>query len=197
MSRPDTWRVIGFTDIAPCTDTIARFGIPRLGADEAVSTIAAASSVCRFVLGIGGAPGATIRRSVVGRLGGCIWATVIHDRAWVSPTAQLGPGTVILAGAIVNSGARVGPHAIINTAAVVEHDVTVGAFTHVCPGAVVGGGATLGDDCTIALGAQIRDHVTVGDGAIVGMGGVVVKSVPRRAIVCGVPAVPLRSTDRG
>src|SRR5215813_14050685 len=50
-------------------------------------------------------------------------------------------------------------------------------------------GASLGSNCTIMGG------VTVGEGALVGAGAVVTKDVPPGAIVAGVPARIIGSTD--
>jgi acetyltransferase EpsM len=147
-----------------------------------------------LVLGFGGgetAGGLAARAAAAERFGQTArWATVVHATAWVSPTATVEPGAVVLAHAVVNSGAHVGRHAIVNSAAVVEHDVDVGAGSHVAPGAIVGGGTRIGGHAFIGLGARVRDHVEIGAGAVVGMGAVVVESIAPGATVIGVPARP-------
>ena len=165
-------------------------GLPHLGTDDDLAAqLASTVSADRpaLVLGFGGPPDA--RRRAVERQGpGATWATIVHPAAWVSPSAELGSGAVVLAGAVVNTGASVGAHAIVNSGAIVEHDVRVGSHAHIAPGAVVGGGAMIGDDAFIGLNASVRDHVTVGPGATVGMGAVVVADVPGGTLVMGVPA---------
>ena len=177
------WDVVGYTDPDGANDAMTRLGIPFLGDDDT----AAAANDAWLVIGFGVTLEA--RRAAVERLGtGTRWATVVHPEAWVSPTATLEPGVVVIADAVINTGATVGAHAIVNSGAIVEHDVRVGAFAHVAPGATIGGGATIGEAAMIGLGAAIRDHVTVGEGSVVGMGGVVVKDVPDGGTVVGVPA---------
>jgi acetyltransferase EpsM len=122
------------------------------------------------------------------------WATVVHATAWVSPSAQLDAGAVVLANAVVNTGAWIGRHAIVNSGAVVEHDVRIGDGSHVAPGAVVGGGTQIGHDAFIGLGARVRDHIEIGDGAVIGMGAVVVGSIAPGTTVVGVPARPQAAT---
>lgn len=196
-SRPDEWRVVGFTDPEAPAGALALDGTEYLGDDP--------TGLRRFdqlpaddrpwlVLAVGGARDPGIRRRVSGAVEtlvpGARWAVVIHASAWVSPTASLDEGTVVLAGAVVNAGARIGRQSIVNSRAVVEHDARIGAFGHVGPGAVVGGGTRVGSGVTIGMGALIRDHIVVGDGATVGMGAVVVGDVHAGTTVLGFPARP-------
>jgi acetyltransferase EpsM len=190
-SRPDTWDVVGLVDLGPATRTVALLGLAHLGDDHAFADRLAASPADErpwLVVGVGGIDPA-VRRRVAARFGPLVrWATIVHASASISPTAELGEGTVVLGGSVVNSGARIGSHAILNTGAIVEHDVVVGDFAHVAPAAVVGGTSEIGADAFIGLGALVRDHVAVGAGAVVGMGAVVVAEVQAGAIVVGTPA---------
>jgi acetyltransferase EpsM len=194
-SRPDRWRVVGFSE----RDRASRLArrepeLEDLGDDDALrARLTDASSGGRevpvVVLGVGGGTRPGGRASIVERFDRQTeWATVVHAAASVSPSATVGAGVVIGAGAIVQAGASIGGHAIVNSGAIVEHDVVLGAHVHLAPGAVVGGGTTIGDGAFVGLGARIRDHVTVGAGATVGMGAVVVDDVAPDEVVLGVPA---------
>ena len=130
------------------------------------------------------------RLAATERFTGARWATIVHARAWVSPSATLEVGVVVLAGAVVNAGAHVLRHVIVNSAAVVEHDVVIGAGGHVAPGAVIGGGTRVHAHAFIGLGARVRDHIEIGAGAVIGMGAVVVESIEPGATVVGIPARP-------
>jgi maltose O-acetyltransferase len=54
---------------------------------------------------------------------------------------------------------------------------------------------TVGENVWIGAGAYIGPGVTVGDDSVVGAGAVVVRDVPPRVVVAGVPAAVLRSLD--
>ena len=192
-TQGDRWAVQGY--VAPEAGATTTPDVPWLGDD---ATLAARLEDLApddrpwLVLGFGGGETAgalTARAATTERFGpGTRWATIVHATAWVSPTAKLEHGVVVLAGAVVNTGAHVLRHAILNSATVVEHDVLIGAGSHVAPGAVIGGGTQIHGHAFIGLGARVRDHIEIGAGAVVGMGAVVVESIEPGATVVGIPA---------
>ncbi|MEW5739572.1 MAG: acetyltransferase [Myxococcota bacterium] len=118
--------------------------------------------------------------------------TFVHSKAWVSPTAQLGAGTVVMANVSVNAEARVGMGVILNTACVVEHECVVADFAHVSPNATLGGQARVGARTHIGIGATVLNLATVGDDCVIGGGAVVLKHVESGVTAVGVPARRLR-----
>lgn len=180
-SGDSPWRVEGF--------------IPESAEATLRERLAAATMGNWPALVIGFGASATARAAAVARFDESVtWATIVHDTAWISPSAEVSPGAVILAGAVVNAGACVGRHAIVNTGAVVEHGVRLGDFVHVGPGATLGGGAAVGDHVRVGLGAAVRDHVSIGARVTVGMGAVVLGDVPADAVVVGNPARAVERT---
>lgn len=119
--------------------------------------------------------------------GGC-FATAVHPMAWVAPTALLGEGTVVFAGAMIQPDTVVGRHVIVNTGASIDHDCVVGDFVHIAPGVRLAGGVTVGEGAFIGIGAVVIPGVRIGEWATVGAGAAVTRNVPAGATVVGVPA---------
>ena len=102
-----------------------------------------------------------------------LYAIAIHDKAYVSTTAEIGMGTVVMAGAVVQAGSVIGRHCIINTGATVDHDCIIGDFAHIAPGVHlcgsvrVGEGALMGVGSCAIPGAKIKPWSLVRAGSVV------------------------------
>jgi len=113
---------------------------------------------------------------------------VIHPAACVSPSADIGTGSVLLAGSVIGTKARIGSHVAIWSAAVVEHDASIGDFASLAPGAAVGGGVTVGKRSFLGIRAAIIHGVSIGSDAVIAAGAVVVADCPDCVTLMGVPA---------
>jgi UDP-perosamine 4-acetyltransferase len=119
----------------------------------------------------------------------------IHPSAVVMPTARLGRGICICAGAVIGTGASIGHYVIVNTSASIDHDCVLEEGAWIAPGVVTAGGVTVGRGAFVSTGAVLVAGVTVGEGAVVGAGAVVTKDVARRVLVLGVPARQIKEVD--
>lgn len=137
-----------------------------------------------FIIAIGSN---TIRRKIVEE-NHLNWVKLIHPSAQISFGAEIGNGTVVMAGAIINAGAVIGNHCIINSGSVIEHDNQLSDYVHISPNAVLGGTVRVGRETHIGIGAVIKNNVTIGQGILIGAGAVVVNSIIKQGTYIGIPA---------
>ena len=113
---------------------------------------------------------------------------IIHPKAFISPTAKIGGGTVVMPGSIIETLAFIEEFAIINTGAIVEHDNIIGKYAHIAPGCSLAGSVKVGERTIVGAGSSVIPNIVIGRDVIVGAGSSVVKNVPDGAVIGGVPA---------
>ena len=89
---------------------------------------------------------------------GCVVPSLVHPRAYVSPTASIGVGTMVLPMAVVNTGATVKNGCIINIGALVDHDSVLEEGCHLAPGAIVKAENRIPAGIKIASGEVIENR---------------------------------------
>ena len=114
-------------------------------------------------------------------------ATCVHPQAWVSPTATLGAGSVVMPGAILVGGCRVGVGCILNTASSLDHDSVMEEGASLAPGVHTGGGVHLGRRCFVGVGASVVQGIRVGQDSLIGAGSVVLSEIPPGWTAFGTP----------
>ena len=177
------------TTIAGCIDEAARepvLGVPLLGGDSVLASLAAAGASRAFVAVGDNALRKRLTERVVSA--GFALERAISPRANVSPSAVLDAGVAVMAGATINALAVVGTGAIVNTNASVDHDCSVGAFAHCAPGVNLAGCVTVGEGAFLGVGVTAIPGVRVGEWTIVGAGAAIVDDLPARTTSRGVPA---------
>ncbi|MDQ6981929.1 MAG: acetyltransferase [Mariprofundus sp.] len=114
--------------------------------------------------------------------------TLIHPKAWVSPSASLAEGCVVMANATVQADATLGRGCIVNTGASVDHDCSIGDGVHICPGVSLGGDVIVGYGSWLGIGSSVIQGIHIGGHATVGAGAAVISDVSDCLTVVGVPA---------
>lgn len=96
----------------------------------------------------------TLRRRWLGELAGAGFAipVLIHPSATVSPSAELGYGTVVCARAVIGPGARLGPGCIVSGGAAIDRDAEVPEGTHILCGQAVAAGQKIDREGVLLYG---------------------------------------------
>ena len=129
------------------------------------------------------------RKTVVRKLmeKGIPFGQAIHRSAMISPDAEIGEGSVVMAGAVINSGAKIGRHCIVNTGAKIDHECVIGDYVHIAPGVTLSGDVTVGDGSWIGVGSTVIQGIRIGRNVMIGAGSVVVRDIPDGCTAYGNP----------
>ena len=190
------WDLVGLLDSNEKLHGTSIAGVPVVGGDDLLEALAA-KGVCEAFIGVGGFGASACRRELFLRaqVAGMDFPVIIHERAWISPSARLGAGSVVMAGSVVNTSAILGENVIVNTSASIDHHCRIGDFVHVAPGAVIAGRVEIGEEVQIGAGAVIRDGVRIGRRSVVGAGATVVSEIAENKLALGTPAREVRDVS--
>ena len=125
------------------------------------------------------------------------FVNAIHPSAQVAEEVTLGPGTVVMAGAVINPGSEVGEFCIVNTRASLDHECIMEDYSSLGPAAVVGGCARIGAHSAIGIGAVVLQEIRIGSHSVVGAGATVVRHIPEAVVAYGTPARVIRPRKPG
>ena len=118
---------------------------------------------------------------------------IVHQTAWVSPSAVLDAGTVVMAQASVGPFATTGRGALLNTAASLDHESQLGDFASLGPGAHTGGQVIVGARTMVGLNAGILQGISIGADTVIGGQSLVRTDIPLGTVAFGVPCAPVRT----
>ena len=113
---------------------------------------------------------------------------IVSPHSYVSKSARLGSGTIVMHRTVINADAEIGVNCIINNNALIEHDVKIGDNCHISTGAIINGHSVVGAGSLIGSGAVLNQCVEVTRNCIVGSNSLVVKSIRVPDIYVGNPA---------
>jgi acetyltransferase EpsM len=115
------------------------------------------------------------RRGLIEKIktGGGRFIGLIHPTALISPSSEIGEGTVISHNASVGPKAKIGKFNMLNSRCTVGHDTILGDYNFISPKVALSGNTKIGNENMIGTnastipGAQIGNNNTVGAGMIV------------------------------
>ena len=187
--RP-TWDVVGFLDDDPALQQRHVDGVPVVGRVDDLTRHPSAAAVVTI-----GNP-SNFTSAAADRRPARVATRALGHRGAPGgvdpPSADVGPGTVVLAGVVATTGVEIGSHVAVMPSVVLTHDDVVGDFATLGSGARLAGDVTVGEGAYIGAGALVREHCRIGSWALVGMGAGVTGDVPGGEVWAGLPARRLR-----
>lgn len=118
---------------------------------------------------------------------------LVHPSAFVSPSARLEEGSVVLAQAHVGPGAAIEAGALLNSGASLDHESIMRRFSSLGPGAFTAGGVELGERAMVGLGASLFQKVSLGADTVIGASSMVRHDVPANSVAFGTPSQVIRT----
>lgn len=148
-----------------------------------VSTETPDTNSHRFIISIGNN---RIRKKIAESLE-VEFATLVHPKSNISKRANLGKGTIVMAGVSINSSSNIGKHVILNTNCSVDHDCIIENYVHISPNAALAGNVKVGEGSHVGIGASVIQGIKIGKWCTIGAGAVIIKDVPDNAVMVGNP----------
>ena len=140
----------------------------------------------RFVIAIGDIG---IKKRAVSRLKkrGAKFISLIHPTALIVDTAKIGEGVIIYPYVIVSDCAQLGDFVMMNSYSSCGHDVKIGNYCILSPYATLNGFVILEDEVFLGTHATVISYKKVGFQAKISANSVVMRNVPSKCMVFGVP----------
>ncbi len=193
LQQSGAYEVVGLLDSNPALHGTRLGDVPILGGDDQLARWRA-EGIDRCFIGVGSVGPTRARQQLcaAAKLAGFELLRVVHPQAVVAASAALGAGAALMARAVVQTQVQLGENVLVNTGAIIEHHAVVGDHAHVATGALLAGEVRVEAGAHIGIGAVVRQGLRIGRDAVVGAGAVVVRDVPEKVTVVGVPARVLR-----
>ena len=124
-------------------------------------------------------------------------AVLIDPTALVSPSAQIGEGTIICEFSTIHCNVKFGINCVVQPYCDFGHDIRTGNHcvfgTHFAPG----GRSVFGNRVFTGMNSTSKENLVIGDNAILALGAVVFKDVSANNVMMGNPARVTKGNDEG
>lgn len=184
--------VVGFIDDNISTHHTQIHGIPVLGGREILRSAAQTHNVEAVYCPIGNNR-VRVELLTLARELGYQTPNYIHPSAIVSADAKLGRGVYILPGSIVMPYATIGDYTMVSMGVKIAHHSQLERGVFLSTGCNFGASIIAKEYAYCGISSTIMTGVKqIGCDSLIGAGAVVIRDVPDRAVVAGVPAKILK-----
>lgn len=184
--------VIGFIDDDPTIQNTKVNGVPVIGCSNALSDLKEKYDIEAFYCPLGNNK-LRVKFMKMAKEAGYKLPNFIHPSVVISPNVSIGEGVYILLGTHVMPHVTIGDYVMISMGVNLAHHTILEEGVFLSTGCNFGASiiahkyAYCGISSTIMTGLH-----ELGEDCLIGAGAVVIKDVPEKAIMAGVPAKVLR-----
>lgn len=184
------FEIIGILDSAEKFGSAVQ-GIPVIGTDSDIPHLI--SSCPNFLITIGQIKSSENRCRIfeLVKVNKGLLPIIVSARAYVSSSAFIDEGSIIMHNVLINAAAKIGRNCIINTGALIEHEAIIEDFCHVSTHVIVNGQAHLGQHSFLGSNAVIANNVLLPNNIIVAAGACILRSPSETGTYIGNPAIKL------
>ena len=120
----------------------------------------------------------------------------IHENTIIHSSVKIGNAVYILPGTCIMPLSDIGDYTMISMGVNIAHHNTIGEGCFFSQGTNIGASIYIKDRAYVGISATLMTGVkSIGADCLVGAGAVVIKDVPDKAVVAGVPAKIIRYKD--
>ena len=103
--------------------------------------------------------------------------TLIHPAAVIEPTASLGKGAVVMAGAVIDHACELADACFIDMGVHISEYCNIGNNNYIAAGTAIGGYVNMADSNFFGLNCTVTDHIDIGSRNNINAQTLVYKSV--------------------
>jgi acetyltransferase EpsM len=119
-------------------------------------------------------------------------ATILSKRAFISDSATIQPGSVVLPFAYISLNVKIGMSTMIMASTMIGHDTKIGSNCFIGAGSVLGSLVDVGNYTSICLGSTVIENCKIGSYAVLGAGSTLISNMASSKIYVGNPAKYLK-----
>lgn len=177
--------VIGFLDDDVSKQGKELYGRKVLGSVEDVSRYKDHKDL-KVVIGISSP---AHRAAIVERLAAfnLTFPNFIAKNVWLSKQVQIGKGVILYPGVSINYETIIGDFVIMNMNCAIGHNCTLESFSTLAPGVNLAGFTYVERNVSMGIGSATKQNVRVGESSVIGGQSMLIKSIPAKSVVVGVP----------
>lgn len=192
ISNQNQYKILGYTDIE---DKGELFGVKYLGEDKDIGELLNSGEKFNAVMCIAGNIKLLHRKIELIHFykgHGCIFPSIISEKAFVDPTVKIGEGVLVFDFAYIDFDVILGNNAIINIDSLLGHDCSIGDNSTISPKSIIGGGSQIASNCFVGMNSTVNPYLKINENIIIGAGSLVHKSLSDQGIYAGNPCKKIR-----